>query len=212
MIIEVNTEETDSSIDFMHLDVRKRATEILICIDEVYNLAVCKDCEIGVPFESIPAHLKENHGIKVSLEQVRMHLDLENDTMMIDEAEDWIKSMWVGKAVKHISIIEGHKCNECQYSAVQLGVMRNHFSKKHRGFKMSESVEECKIQLVFKGGLQKYIQVEDDKDIEIDCNSESEWETTIAREFEESMANVKVRRVNGHRNLCLMNVFIAKTR
>ena len=111
LILKVNTEDMDSSIDVIDLDIREGLIDPIICIDEMYNLAVCKDCRIGVPFEHVPVYLKESHGLKVSLEHVWMDLNLENDAMMIDEVKDWIKSIWVEKAVKHIPIIEGYKCN-----------------------------------------------------------------------------------------------------
>jgi hypothetical protein len=65
---------------------------------------------------------------------------------------------------------------------------------------------------VFKGGLQKYIQIEDDDEMEIDSEDESAWERTIEMEFEESMANLNLSKTNGHENLRFMNIFIAKTR
>ena len=51
--------------------------------------------------------------------------------------------------------------------------MRNRFSKKHKGLKMSEHIEKCKVQLVFKGWLQKDIQVEENEDMEVDCEGDS---------------------------------------
>ena len=86
--------------------------------------------------------------------------------------------------------------------------MKNHFSQKHRGMNMLKHSEECKVQLVFKGGLQKYIQIEDDDEMDIDSEGESEWEKAIEMEFEESMANLSVSKVNGHENLRFMNIFI----
>ena len=77
---------------------------------------------------------------------------------------------------------------------------------------MLKHSEECKIQLMFKGGLQKYIQIEDDDEMEIDSEDESAWERAIEMEFEESRANLSVLEVNGHENLRFMNIFITKTR
>ena len=52
--------------------------------------------------------------------------------------------------------------------------MKNHFSQKHRGMKMLKHSEECKVQLMFKGGLQKYIQIENDNGMKINSEDESE--------------------------------------
>jgi len=209
LMIELNTEETDSSANAMDLDDRDDAVDMPICIDEVYNLIVCKDCGIGVPFERVPSHLSGNHGIKVTLEQVMRQLNLESEAMTVAQAEDWIKSIWTGRGVQNIPIIKGRRCNVCQYSAAGRKVMKNHFSMKHRGMKMLTHSEECRVQLMFKGGLQKYIQIEEE-DAEMEV--QSEWKVAIEREFEESMANVKISGANEHGNLRLMNIFIAKTR
>jgi hypothetical protein len=54
----------------------------------MYNVIVCKDCGIGVPFEWVPAHLKGHHGIRATGEQVSTFLRLEGDSMTIAQAED----------------------------------------------------------------------------------------------------------------------------
>lgn len=213
LMIELNTEDMNSSADVMDLEMREHAIDMPICIDEIYDLIVCKDCGIGVPFERVPSHLWGNHGIKVTSKQVMTYLNLESETMTVAQAEDWIKSMWVGRAVQNIPIIKGRRCNECQYSVRGRKVMKNHFSQKHRGMKMLKHSEECKIQLVFKGGLQKYIQIEEvDEEMEVNSEDESEWKVAIETEFEESMANIKISMAKEHGNLRLMNIFIAKTR
>jgi len=212
LMIEHNTEDTESSADGMDLEVGDQSIDMPICIDEMYDLIVCKDCGIGVPFERVSSHLWGNHGIKVTLEQVMTHLNLESEAMTVAQAEDWIKSVWVGRAVQNIPIIKGRRCNECQYSARGRKVMKNHFSQKHRDMKMLKHSDECNVQLVFKGGLQKYIQIEDDDEMEIDSEGETEWERAIETEFEKSMANLNMSEANGHENLRFMNIFIAKTR
>ena len=134
-MIELNTDGTDSSADAMDLDVGDHVIDMPICIDETYDLIVCKDCGIGVPFERVPSHLSGNHGIKVTLEQVMTQLNLETEAMTVAQAEDWIKSVWVGTGVQNIPIVKGWRCKVCQYSARGRNVMKNHFSTKHRGMK-----------------------------------------------------------------------------
>ena len=90
--------------------------------------------------------------------------------------------------------------------------MTNHFGKDHKGLKASEHRAKYKVQLIFKGGLQKYTQVEEYNEMEVDSEGDSEWKRAVEKAFAESMANIKSCSVNGHRSLQLMNVFIAKTR
>jgi len=211
-MIEHDSEDSDSNADVMDLEVEDQSIDMPICIDETYDLIVCKDCGIGVPFERVPSHLNGNHGIKVTLEQVMTQLNLETEAMTVAQAEDWIKSVWVGRGVQNIPIVKGRRCKVCQYSARGRNVMKNHFSANHRGMNMSRYSEECRVQLVFKGGLQKYIQIEEDDEMEIDSEGETEWDRAIEMEFDESMANMNVSEANGHENLRFMNIFIAKTR
>jgi hypothetical protein len=65
------------------------------------------------------------------------------------------------------------------------------------------------VQLPFKGGLQKYIQIEEDEEIEMNSHGDSEWKKTLELEIEESMrkhGSVS----NDHDDLRLMDAFIAK--
>ena len=48
--------------------------------------------------------------------------------------------------------------------------------------------------------------------MEIESEGNMGWNKAIQREFMESIANVRISGLNGHGNLRLMNVFIAKTR
>ena len=67
-MIELNIEEINSSVDIMNLDNRDDIIDISICIDETYDLIICKNCEIDVSFEHVSSHLNGNHEIKVILE------------------------------------------------------------------------------------------------------------------------------------------------
>jgi hypothetical protein len=210
LIVDLSTELENA----INVEIENCAIELPIEIDTVYNLIVCKDCGIGVPLERVSNHLRYNHKIKATAEQAMTYLNLDRAPMTVAQAKDWIKRVWVGSAVQNISVMKGYKCKECEYSTPKMSVMRIHFSKQHRGLKVSENSEKCKIQMLFKGGLQKYIQIAEDEDDEMDVDHESEceWKMTIDKEFEESIANVKVSGAKAHGNLRLMNVFIAKTR
>jgi hypothetical protein len=54
-----------------------------ICVDETFNLIVCKDCGIGVPFEWASLHLREHHGITVTSDQATAFLGMEGNTMTV---------------------------------------------------------------------------------------------------------------------------------
>ena len=85
LIVEPNDEGIDMHIN---LEVRGHSIDIPMSVDEMYNLIVCKDCGIGVPFEWVPSHLNDYHGIKVTREQVLAFLGLEDDGMTVAQAED----------------------------------------------------------------------------------------------------------------------------
>jgi hypothetical protein len=158
------------------------------------------------------SHLRDHHGIKKTVEEVKRELNVDQELLMVNEAKDWIKTMWVGRAVQGIPVMEGWSCTECEYSAAIMQVMRNHFVKEHKGLTVAEHVRRYKVQLVFKGVLHKYIQIEEPEDVDVDAEREPEWVAAINREFGKSMANMKVAGGKGKTNLQLMNVFIAKTR
>jgi len=101
----------------MEVDISEEPVESPISIDPLYNLIICKHCEVALPFEWVVSHLKDNHEIQVTLTQVSEFLGLEEQAMTLAEAENWIKYFWVGKAIQNIPVIEkGHRCNICQYS------------------------------------------------------------------------------------------------
>ena len=212
LIVEFTGEEMNLDEDSVELGTRERSTAMPIVVDERYNLIVCKECGIGLPSDWVVAHLKEHHGVRTTMEEALALLGVGDYAMTLAEAENWIQGMWVGTAVQNIPVVKGFRCNECQYSAATMKVMTNHFGRQHKGLKASGHTARCKVQLVFKGGLQKYIQVEEHNEMEVESEGNVGWNQAIAREFRESMANVRISGLNEHGNLRLMNVFIAKTR
>src|SRR5579859_5464318 len=183
-----------------------------IAVDERYKLVVCKECGIELSSDWVVTHFKEHHGVRTTMEETLALLGVEDYVMTLGEAENWIQNIWIGTAVQNIPVVKGVGCNECQYSAATMKVMMNHFGRQHKGLKASEHSKRCKVQLVFKSSLHKYIQVEEHGEMEVESEGNVGWNQAIAREFRESMANVRISGLNGHGNLRLMNVFIAKTR
>ena len=68
LMAEPNDQRMGVDTVYIDLEVAARSMNMHISIDETYNLIVCKDCGIGSPFEWVPAHLRELHGIKGTLE------------------------------------------------------------------------------------------------------------------------------------------------
>jgi hypothetical protein len=116
-MVEPGGETMDLSSDAMDLEVGQCSIDMPICIDGQYNLIVCKDCCIGVPFEWVPAHLKDHHGIRATGDQALAFLGLESNALTVEQAEDWIQNVWIARAVQNIPVVRGFKCNACQYSA-----------------------------------------------------------------------------------------------
>jgi Orsellinic acid/F9775 biosynthesis cluster protein D len=209
---EYHDEGMNVAVIGIELEVSQRSIDMPISIDGVYNLIICTDCGIGVLFEWVPSHFKNHHGIKATGGQVLEFLSLESNAMTTAQAEDWIQSVWVGRSLQNIPVVRGYRCNDCQYSAAAKNAIKNHFSKQHKGLKRVEHSQECKVQLVFKGHLRKYIQVEEYNEMEVDSGSDSDWKRAVEMDFTESMANVKILSTDEEQNLRLVNVFIAKTR
>ena len=151
-----------------NLATREYSTVLPIAVDERYNLIVCKECGIGLPSDWVVAHLKEHHGVRTTIKEVLTLLGVGDYAMTLAEAENWIQNMWVGAAVQNIPVVKGFRCKECHYSGTGKQVMKNHFFKEHKGLKRAENSEECKVQLVFNRGLQKYIQVKNDDEMEVE--------------------------------------------
>src|SRR5579862_7903447 len=80
--IELSDGESSSS-ESMDIIEREPQTRIPMRIDSLYNLLVCKDCAVGLPFEWVIGHLKEQHGIKKSITEVMRELNLEREPMTI---------------------------------------------------------------------------------------------------------------------------------
>src|SRR5215471_1292177 len=192
--------------------------EMPLKIDSLYNVVTCYECGIGLPFEWILNHLKENHGIKVQMLDVMRHLGMMRPSMRLREMKEWIKSTWVAKAMQNVPVRPGLACNLCQHCTSDMKTMRVHFSNQHRGLRASENCQECTIQMPFRGELRKYIQVDeyDDEMMRDDDDDDSGdmegWNSSLQEEFEESIGRIDISANNESDNLRLMGAFIAKTR
>lgn len=216
-LLIVEAEETminDHDID-AEMTEAEHSVNMPIMIDQLYNLIVCEDCGIALPFEWIVTHLKDNHGFKTEIVDVMRYLDIMRPSMKLTEARGWIKSTWVSKAVQNVPVRKGFACNLCQHCTSDNKLMREHFSNNHRGLKAPDNSQECTVQMPFKSELRKYIQVDefDDEMLREEEEDDDEgWNKTLEEEFEESIGRINISKNNEHNDLRLMGAFIARTR
>jgi Orsellinic acid/F9775 biosynthesis cluster protein D len=215
LIVEIEESMVNDNDADVEMEEGECSINMPLMIDSLYNVIVCEECGIGLPFEWAVSHLKENHGIKVEIVDVMRHLDLMRPSMTLKEAKEWIKNVWMGKAMQNVPIHQGFACNHCQYCTRDMKLMRKHFSNEHRGLKASENSQECTIQMPFRAELRKYIQVDEfDNEMmrEDDEDDEEGWNKTLEEEFEESIGRINISKNNEHDDLRLMGAFIARTR
>ena len=206
----------DNDIGVIEMDEMERSIDMPLKIDSLYNMVTCDECGIGLPFEWILSHLKENHGIKTQMADVMRYLNMFRPSMTLQEAKEWIKSTWVAKAVQNMPVRSGFACNLCQHCTGDMKPMRVHFSNQHRGLKASKNSQRCTIQMPFRAELRKYIQVDEFEDemmqIDDDEDDVEGWNQTLEQEFEESIGRIDISDNNGKDDLRLMGLFVAKTR
>ncbi len=68
MIIEMKlliVENEEMIVDVVEVREAEYSGDMPLMIDQLCNLIVCDDCGIGLPFEWMVNHLKENHGYKL---------------------------------------------------------------------------------------------------------------------------------------------------
>ena len=112
------------------------------------------------------------------------YLDIETPSMNIQEVEDWSKEIWIiERQIFGIPVEKGLSCNLCNYSSGNRNVMKNHFSKSHRGFKWSDSTKECKVQKPFKGQFNKWIQVTNTEELNMESDQEEDWQSILKEDF-----------------------------
>ena len=118
------------------------------------------------------------------------YLNIMKPSMTMIEVMEWIRSVWVAKAMKNVPMQPGYMCMQCQYCAIDMKMMWVHFSNEYKGLQVSMNRQKSTIQMPFKAGLQKYIQVNEFDDgmmrEEEDDDNEG-WNRTLEEEFEESI-------------------------
>jgi len=182
-------------------------------LDIRYNLAVCKEHSIALPFDWIQGHLKKNHGIRKQLEDIMEQLNIGAPTQSFNEVKDWISDTWIlSMAIQDIPIMTGMTCKECNYSCVTKESMKNHFSAKHHGLKWVENIEQSKVQMPFQGSLKKYIQIEDAEGQETEMAAGNDWKIALQQEFRAAMPQCLSFTQKGPSDSRLLSAFVAKMR
>ena len=92
LIIDIEEVINDNNDD-IEMKERECSINMSLMIDSLYNIIVYEEYEIGLSFEWIVSHLKENHGIKMQIVDVMRHLNLMRSSMMLKEVKEWIKNM-----------------------------------------------------------------------------------------------------------------------
>jgi Orsellinic acid/F9775 biosynthesis cluster protein D len=183
-------------------------------LDSIYNLTICSVCSIGIPFEWLTTHFK-NHGLDITNEKAMECLDIEIQPMDVHEVENWLKETWIiERPIAGIPILQGLSCNICNYSCGSQKAMKNHFSESHKGSKWSNSIKKCKVQRPFNGKFHKFIQLEDETELELELesNQEEDWKTILKEDFKRKVQKEGNSKELEHVDLRLMGAFIAKIR
>ena len=82
--------------------------KVPLTLNTTYNLVICSNCSIGLPYEWISEHLRQNHGIKISVENVMEFLKVMNQTMTVTEAKDWLTDTWtISSSISGILLSDG---------------------------------------------------------------------------------------------------------
>ena len=174
-----------------------------------YDITVCTDCCIGIPFDWIEAHLRDNHGIRTNSEQILEQIELQVPSIEYKDVAHWLDThSTIPIAIEGIPVTKGFGCNLCLYSAKQPASLRDHISRQHRN--RDAIILDVKIQRPFGGWFKKYIQVEQEDEIEPEV--EDAWQRDLNTKFANSL---KINHSGGDPDtldLRLMNAFIAKVR
>jgi hypothetical protein len=111
-------EEMEVDRDSPDLPATRRSIETLMAYDTHYKLLIYTEYGIGLPLERVGPHVKYQHGMKISLSEdgTEVFPDEWENTLTVAQAEYWIQSLWMGKAVQNIPVIPGTHCKEYQYS------------------------------------------------------------------------------------------------
>jgi len=196
------------------LDVISRASfPFPLRLDPVYEITICTDCCIGIPFDWIEAHMKDTHGLTCSDQQIFECLHITTPTMKSDEAEQWLRNNQVIKTpIEGVPVLQGVGCSLCPHSAKKRKTIYNHISSTHKDESSKATIVERKVQQPFESRLHKYIQVDATVGSEVEDEGIEDWESKLKEEFNQLVEGHNTIENRGSLDLRLINAFIAKIR
>jgi len=207
--LETPLQESGSVVQNTTLCEPVGASSFPLALDSSCNIVTCTDCCVGVPFDWIQAHMKDNHGLKCNDQQVLECLNITTPTMKSDEAKLWLSNNQVIKTpIKGIPVLRGYSCSLCPHSAKKKKGIYNHINSAHKDDDIKATIVERNIQKVFQSHLTKYIQVE----VEVEEEGTEDWRLKLHEDFTQLVEDRQRIESSGSLDLRLMNAFIAKIR
>ena len=177
--------------------------------DAKYNITVCINCSIGLPFDWIERHLKGNHGIRTTSEAILEHIEQAIPSLNSTQVVDWfINHLTIPIAIDGIPVIKGFGCSLCSYYTKKRRSITSHLSKQHRN--ETGSIVTADIQRPFGGWFKKYIQIREVQ--ETDFIEAEAWKDELNRRFENALRIDSSEGNAETTDMRLMNAFIAKVR
>jgi len=174
-----------------------------------YDIIVCTNCRIGIPFDWIKGHLKNNHGIQTTEAHILMHFDLSVPSIQSKDVVNWMETYSsIPFAIEGISVVKGFQCSLCLHCTEKRESMRVHIIRSHQ--ETNITVLEANIQRPFGGWFKKYIQVEENNEMEQVI--QEAWESELNSQFMSSLQTSYSGVDGDSMDIRLMNAFIAKVR
>jgi len=206
--------ETDIVEDIVGNDdeeIEQGTTVLPLAWNETYNIAICTGCRIGIPFDWIITHLKDNHGLRCNENKVLEFLNITEPTMKVDEAKHWLKQhRSLEQPIAIIPVDNGFGCSLCPCSTKKKKAIYNHILNSHQGSIIPETMVERKVQRIFTGSLKQYVYI----NLVDNENEEAipDWRATLTANFNQTLKKLTQSKDPGSTDLRLVNAFIAKTR
>src|SRR5271163_3075804 len=85
-MVESLDEMMDVEVTGQAGEVTERSVELPLSHDPLYNLIVCNHCCVALPWEWVRSHLKEQHVIETTDEQVSDFLGLQDSALTVQQA------------------------------------------------------------------------------------------------------------------------------
>ena len=147
------------------------------------------------------------------MEKVMKYLNVETPSMSVEEVENWLNEIWIlEKPLFGIPIEQGLSCTLCNYCSRNSNTIKSHFSKSHKGSKRSDLTRQCQVQRPFKGQFHKFIQVEDENELDLKSDQEENWKMTLKEDFKRKVRRNENIKDSETMDLRLIGAFISKIR